>query len=518
MWTPRRFGIGSPPGESSFPRNRKRREIRPVAVGEGLTIKVNANIGSSRDHADISLEMEKMRAAVACGADAVMDLSTGGPIDAIRRAILAECPVPIGTVPLYQIAADGNSRGKSWVELTADDFFAGIEKQAIEGVDFMTVHCGVTRASVERLVREGRRLDIVSRGGSLLAEWMDFNGLENPFYDQYDRLLAICREFDITISLGDGLRPGCVADATDRAQVYELMTLGELTERAWAKDVQVMVEGPGHVPMHQIAANMVLQKRLCHGAPFYVLGPLVTDIAPGYDHITSAIGGAIAGWNGADFLCYVTPSEHLRLPPVEDVREGVIATRIAAHAADIARGIPGAMDWDNKMADARGALDWKAQIELSIDPERASAWRGEAFPPRTNRPARCARTCAPSRRRGRRSGKGRTRRIHRYFAGRIACVFSRNDSANRSGKAATSRFPAAMAMGAAFDSRSSRASRGSRITSRNTIRIESSAPFSSPVAIPASRSDPDNFDFRTRSSISPPISRTARYTARKTTA
>ena len=367
-------------GRVVIPRNRIRREIRPVAIGEGLTIKVNANVGSSRDRADISLEMEKMRAAVAAGADAVMDLSTGGPIDEIRRAILAGCPVPVGTVPLYQAAVDGNLKGKSWVELTADDFFAGIEKQAGDGVDFMMVHCGVTRASVERLVREGRRLDIVSRGGSLLAEWMEHNGQENPFYEQYDRLLAICREYDITISLGDGLRPGCLADATDRAQVHELMTLGELTERAWAKDVQVMVEGPGHVPMHQIAANMVLQKRLCHGAPFYVLGPLVTDIAPGYDHITSAIGGAIAGWSGADFLCYVTPSEHLRLPPVEDVREGVIATRIAAHAADIARGIPGAMDRDNQMADARAALDWKAQIALSIDPERASAWRGGSLP------------------------------------------------------------------------------------------------------------------------------------------
>jgi len=238
----------------------------------------------------------------------------------------------------------------------------------------------VTREALERLVREGRRLDIVSRGGALLAEWMGFHGKENPFYEQYDRLLAICRGYDITLSLGDGLRPGCLADATDRAQVHELMTLGELTDRAWAKDVQVMIEGPGHVPMHQIAANMALQKRLCHGAPFYVLGPLVTDIAPGYDHITSAIGGAIAAWSGADFLCYVTPSEHLRLPPVEDVREGVIASKIAAHAADIARGIPGAMDRDNRMADARRELDWKAQIELSLDPERARAWRGGSLP------------------------------------------------------------------------------------------------------------------------------------------
>jgi len=367
-------------GKAVIPRNIKRREIRPVAIGEGLTVKVNANVGSSRDRADVSVELEKMRVAVAAGADAVMDLSTGGPIDEIRRAILAECPVPIGTVPLYQAAADAVAKGKSWVELTPDDFFEGIVKQAEDGVDFMTVHCGVTREALKRLVREGRRLDIVSRGGSLLAEWMEYNDQENPFFEHYDRLVDICREFDITISLGDGLRPGCLADATDRAQVHELMILGELTERAWEKDVQVMIEGPGHVPLDQIAANVVLQKRLCHGAPFYVLGPLVTDIAPGYDHITSAIGGAIAAWSGADFLCYVTPSEHLRLPSVEDVKEGVITSRIAAHAADIARKIPGAMDRDNRMADARRNLDWKSQIELSLDPERARALRGGSMP------------------------------------------------------------------------------------------------------------------------------------------
>ncbi len=367
-------------GRAVIPRNRKRREIRPVAIGEGLQVKINANVGTSRDRADIAAELEKTRVAVAAGADAVMDLSTGGPIDAIRRAILAQCPVPVGTVPIYQAAADAASRGKSWVELSDDDFFAGILKQAEDGVDFMTVHCGVTREALACLVREGRRLDIVSRGGSLLAEWMEYNGRENPFFERYDRLLEICREYDITISLGDGLRPGCLADATDRAQVRELMTLGELTERAWEKDVQVMIEGPGHVPLHQIAANVQLQKRLCHGAPFYVLGPLVTDIAPGYDHITSAIGGAIAAWSGADFLCYVTPSEHLRLPTVEDVKTGVIASRIAAHAADIARGIPGAMDRDNRMADARRRLDWKAQIELSIDPETARTLRGGSMP------------------------------------------------------------------------------------------------------------------------------------------
>ena len=378
--SPERLRDSIAAGRAVIPANRMRRSVRPVAVGEGLRVKVNANVGSSRDRADVPLELEKMRVAVAAGADAVMDLSTGGPIDEIRRAILAECPVPVGTVPVYQAAADAAGKRKSWVDLSADDFFEGIEKQAKDGVDFMTVHCGVTRGALDRLVREGRRLDIVSRGGSLLAEWMSFNGKENPFFEQYDRLVEVCRAYDITISLGDGLRPGCLSDATDRAQVHELMTLGELTERAWARDVQVMIEGPGHVPLHQIAANVQLEKRLCHGAPFYVLGPLVTDIAPGYDHITSAIGGALAAWSGADFLCYVTPSEHLRLPPVEDVREGVIASRIAAHAADIARGIPGAMDRDNRMAEARRRLDWKAQIELSLDPERARAMRGGSLP------------------------------------------------------------------------------------------------------------------------------------------
>ncbi len=382
-------------GRAVIPRNRLRKSVRPVAVGEGLRVKVNANVGSSRDRADVALEMEKMRVAVAAGADAVMDLSTGGPIDEIRRAILAECPVPVGTVPVYQAAADAAGKKKSWVQLSADDFFEGIEKQAKDGVDFMTVHCGVTREALDRLVREGRRLDIVSRGGSLLAEWMSYNGKENPFFEQYDRLVEICRAYDITISLGDGLRPGCLSDATDRAQVHELMTLGELTERAWAKDVQVMIEGPGHVPLHQVAANVQLEKRLCHGAPFYVLGPLVTDIAPGYDHITSAIGGALAAWSGADFLCYVTPSEHLRLPPIEDVREGVIASRIAAHAADIARGIPGAIDRDNRMAEARRRLDWKAQIELSLDPERARAMRGGSLPAADeNACTMCADLCA----------------------------------------------------------------------------------------------------------------------------
>jgi phosphomethylpyrimidine synthase len=367
-------------GTVAIPRNRKRRPIAPVAIGEGLRVKVNANVGTSRDRVDVETELEKMRVAVSVGADAVMDLSTGGPIDEVRRAILDECLVPVGTVPVYQAAADAVKRGKSWVEITPDEFLEGVRRQAEEGVDFMTVHCGLTREALGRLVREGRRLDIVSRGGSLLAEWIRFNDRENPFFERYDDLLDICREYDVTISLGDGLRPGCIADATDRAQIQELIVLGELTERAWERDVQVMIEGPGHVPLHQIAANMLLQKRLCHGAPFYVLGPLVTDVAPGYDHITSAIGGALAAWHGADFLCYVTPSEHLRLPTVEDVRTGVVASKIAGHAADVARGLAGAMDRDNRMADARANLDWKGQMELSLDPETARAMRGGSLP------------------------------------------------------------------------------------------------------------------------------------------
>jgi len=382
-------------GRAVIPRNRARRPVRAVAIGEGLRVKVNANVGTSRDRVDVAAEIEKVRVAVAAGADAVMDLSTGGPIDAIRRAVLAACEVPVGTVPIYQVAADAAGRGKSWVELSPDEFFEGVARQAEDGVDFMTLHCGVTREALARLKAEGRRLDIVSRGGSLLAEWMEYNGRENPFFEQYDRLLDICRAFDVTISLGDGLRPGCLADATDRAQIHELMTLGELARRAQDRGVQVMIEGPGHVPLHQIAANVALQKRLCHGAPFYVLGPLVTDIAPGYDHITSAIGGALAAWHGADFLCYVTPSEHLRLPTVEDVRIGVIASRIAAHAADIARGIPGAADRDARMADARRNLDWKAQAELALDPEAVRAIRG-ASPPAADETVctMCADLCA----------------------------------------------------------------------------------------------------------------------------
>ncbi|HBG46795.1 MAG TPA: phosphomethylpyrimidine synthase [Deltaproteobacteria bacterium] len=361
-------------------RNKLHRSIKGLAVGRGLRTKVNANIGSSQDKVDVNEELTKLRAAIEAGADAVMDLSTGGDVSAIRRSVMAESTVPIGTVPIYQAAYDARKKGKSFVEIDSEEMFASIEAHAEDGVDFVTVHCGVTRSSVEKVKKEGRIMGIVSRGGALTAEWMKFNKKENPLYEQYDRLIKIAKRYDMVLSLGDGLRPGCIADATDRGQVHELITLGELAKKAFDEGVQVMIEGPGHVPLDQIEANIILQKRLCNGAPFYVLGPLVTDIAPGYDHITSAIGGAIAAGAGADFLCYVTPSEHLRLPDVDDVREGVVACRIAAHAGDIAKKAKGAMEADIALSKARKALDWEGQIRLAIDPRRTRAIR-EASPP-----------------------------------------------------------------------------------------------------------------------------------------
>ena len=361
-------------------KNKRRKSIEPLAIGKGLRTKINANIGTSQDRVSLKQELEKLHTAVSAGADAVMDLSTGGQVDEIRKAIIKESPVPVGTVPIYQAALEAVRKGKSLVELEADEIFDIIEKHAEDGVDFITVHCGVTRRSIEHIKKEGRLMGIVSRGGALTAEWMNFNKKENPLFENYDRLLKIAKEYDMVLSLGDGLRPGCLADATDRGQIEELVSLGELAQKAVAEGVQVMIEGPGHMPIQQIEANILLQKRLCHGAPFYVLGPLVTDIAPGYDHITSAIGGAIAGAAGADFLCYVTPSEHLRLPTIEDVKEGVIASKIAAHAADIAKGVRGAMNRDIQMAKARKSLNWDEQIRLSLDPERARLLR-ESSPP-----------------------------------------------------------------------------------------------------------------------------------------
>jgi len=359
--------------------NTKHTNGRPLAVGEGLRTKTNANLGTSQDDTSIDKELEKAKVAAAAGADALMDLSTGGPIDEIRAAIIAETDLCIGSVPLYQAACDAvNQQGKPIVDMTVDDIFAGVKKHLDDGVDFITVHCGVTRETVSRMDKEGRLLEVVSRGGSFTVGWMDYNNAENPLYEFYDRLLEMVRPYDAVLSLGDGFRPGCIADASDRAQIQELILLGELTQRAQDAGIQVMIEGPGHVPLNQIEANIKLQKRLCHGAPFYVLGPLVTDIAPGYDHITAAIGGTVAAAAGADFLCYVTPSEHLRLPTVEDVHEGVMAVRIAAHAADIVKGIPGAIEKDNAMAVYRKNLDWEGQYSVSLDPEKARRWRDES--------------------------------------------------------------------------------------------------------------------------------------------
>lgn len=360
-------------GRTVIPANSGRTGISPVAIGRRLKTKVNANIGTSSAYTDLDEELKKLDIAVNAGADTVMDLSTGGDIGAIRLAVLAASTVPVGSVPIYQAAARAIEVRGSVVDMSADDMFEAVEQQCRDGVDFITVHCGVTQRSIEALQRQGRVTDVVSRGGAFLTGWVLHNGRENPLYEDFDRLLEIARRYDVTLSLGDGMRPGCGADASDAAQLEELIVLGELVKRSRAAEVQAIVEGPGHVPIDQIEANMALEKRLCDGAPFYVLGPLVTDVAPGYDEITAAIGGALAAVHGADFLCYVTPREHLGLPTLEDVKRGVIASRIAAHAADVAKGIPGAADWDRRMSEARKALDWPAQIELSIDPERARA-------------------------------------------------------------------------------------------------------------------------------------------------
>jgi phosphomethylpyrimidine synthase len=355
-------------GTIVIPANLNHRNLKPSGIGRGLRTKVNANIGSSSDCIDLNTELIKLSVAQEMGADTVMDLSTGGDLIAIRQAILEKCTVALGTVPIYDAGATARANRGSIVELTNHELFGVIENHAREGVDFVTVHCGVNRAAIARLKEQGRVTDIVSRGGALLAGWMAYHDRENPLYEEYDRLLAIAGEYDVTLSLGDALRPGCLADSTDRAQIEELLTLGELVDRARRAGVQVIVEGPGHVPLNRIQTNIELQKSICGNAPFYVLGPLVTDVAPGYDHITAAIGGAIAAMYGADFLCYVTPAEHLALPDADDVKQGVIASRIAAHAADIAKGFKGAADWDFKMARARKNLDWETQAQLSIDP------------------------------------------------------------------------------------------------------------------------------------------------------
>ena len=357
------------------PFNPNHSPARPAGIGKGLRTKVNVNIGTSRDFPRLADELRKVKISLEYGADALMDLSTGGDLRKIRKAILARTPVPLGTVPIYQAAVKAIDRGETIVDMTEDDLFEAIESQAREGVDFMTVHCGLTLKAIDRLKQQGRVADVVSRGGAFHLAWMLHNGKENPFYARFDRLLKIAQRFDVTLSLGDGLRPGSILDATDRPQIEELLTLGELVKRAREAGVQVMVEGPGHVPLDQVEMNVRLEKRVCHGAPFYVLGPLVTDIAPGYDHIVSAIGGAVAAAAGADFLCYVTPAEHLGLPTEDDVREGLIASRIAAHAADIVKGVPGALERDLELAQARKRLDWETQRRLAIDPAKFAAVR-----------------------------------------------------------------------------------------------------------------------------------------------
>jgi len=370
-----RSGIAD--GTIVIPHNTKRVGVKLCGIGTGLKTKINANLGTSSDEPDLENELRKLEVAVKHGADAVMDLSTGGDIDEIRRCILDESPVMVGSVPIYNAAVEAVKNEKSIVEMTPDDMFDAIERHVSDGIDFITVHCGTNLEVLGRLREQGRVADVVSRGGAFLIEWMIYNESENPLYEQFDRLLDIAKEYDVTLSLGDGLRPGCLADATDRPQIQELIILGELAARAYSAGVQAMIEGPGHVPINEIEANILLEKKLCNGAPFYVLGPLVTDVAPGYDHITAAIGAAIAGKAGADFLCYVTPAEHLCLPTLEDVREGVIASKIAAHVADLAKGIKSAHDWYAKMGKARKELDWVTQTELAIDPELVMEVRGK---------------------------------------------------------------------------------------------------------------------------------------------
>ena len=352
-------------GKVVIPASRLHKNLIPIGIGERLKVKVNANIGSSPDKADLDYELEKLKVCINAKTDTVMDLSTGGDIDIIRREIIKNSNIPVGTVPIYQAACSVDDV----VELDEKDFINGIRKHIEDGVDFITIHAGLLRRSIPLIKK--RLMGVVSRGGALTLRWMIHHHKENPIFENFDEILKMARNYDITLSLGDGLRPGCLKDATDDAQISELKALGDLTLRAWDENVQVMIEGPGHIPLHEIEKNIKLEKKICHGAPFYVLGPIVTDIAPGYDHITSAIGGCVAAYYGADFLCYVTASEHLGLPNVEEVKEGVIASRIAAHAADVARGLYGSINWDNEMSEARSNLDWKRMLELSINPDIA---------------------------------------------------------------------------------------------------------------------------------------------------
>lgn len=378
-------------GQVIIPCNKRHTAIDPNGIGSALKTKINVNLGISRDWKDMDMEIEKVNNAVKMGAESIMDLSSYGDTRTFRRRLTQECPAIIGTVPIYDAVVYYH---KPLKEITSQEWMDIVRMHAEDGVDFMTIHCGINKETAGKFKRNRRLTNIVSRGGSIIFAWMEMTGQENPFYEHYDELLDICREYDITMSLGDACRPGCLKDATDASQIEELITLGELTKRAWEKDVQVMIEGPGHMPIDQIEANMRIQKTLCHGAPFYVLGPLVTDIAPGYDHITAAIGGAVAATYGASFLCYVTPAEHLRLPNLEDVKEGIIASRIAAHAADIAKGVKGARDWDDEMSYARKKLDWEKMFDICIDPDKAKRYRAEAKPEKEDTCSMCGNFCA----------------------------------------------------------------------------------------------------------------------------
>ena len=394
-------------GQVVIPANKCHTCLDPNGIGSALRTKINVNLGTSRDLNDLDMELQKVNDAVAMGAESIMDLSSFGDTQKFRRKLTAECPAIIGTVPIYDAVVYYH---KPLREITSEEWLQIAEMHAKDGVDFLTIHVGINKNTAERFKKMKRLTNIVSRGGSIIFAWMEMTGQENPFYEHFDRLLDICQEYDVTLSLGDACRPGCLEDATDVSQLEELLTLGELTRRAWEKNVQVMIEGPGHMPLDQIAANMKIQQSVCKGAPFYVLGPLVTDIAPGYDHITAAIGGAIAASAGASFLCYVTPAEHLRLPDLNDVKEGIIASKIAAHAADIAKGVKGASEWDRQMGMARKKLDWEKTFELSIDPEKARNYRASAKPEKEDTCSMCGNFCA-------------VKNMNRILSGEIVSIF-----------------------------------------------------------------------------------------------
>lgn len=378
-------------GKIIIPANKNHKNLDPEGIGEGLRTKINVNLGVSRDCNDMDIELKKVKEAIEMRAEAIMDLSSFGKTQEFRRKLIDMSTAMVGTVPIYDAVG---FHEKELKDITPEQFLEVIEAHAKDGVDFLTIHCGLNRKTVNTFKKHERLTNIVSRGGSLIYTWMEFNNRENPFYEYFDNILDICAEYDVTISLGDACRPGSIRDATDGSQIEELIVLGELTRRAWEKKVQIMIEGPGHMPLNEISANVLLEKKLCSGAPFYVLGPIVTDIAPGYDHITSAIGGAVASASGADFLCYVTPAEHLRLPDVEDMKEGIIATKIAAHAGDIAKGIKGVQDWDDEMSEARRKLDWEKMFELAIDPNKAREYRESSMPELSDSCTMCGKMCA----------------------------------------------------------------------------------------------------------------------------